>query len=629
MICDRKIVAFCTARIHDTLNYDLLTTLNRQLSGCGVSVFVYNICSDNYWEEDNLAAENKIFGLVDFDVIDALIVMDEQIKSRTITDGLVKKANEHGKPVLIVNGTRDGTSSISFDYKKGFELVVRHVIEGHGIRDVMFMGGVPGNPFSDERERVFKKVLRENNIPFKKSMVSYGYFFAEATHDAVEKIICSGKIPKAIVCANDIMAISTVQMLQRFDMDLAESVIVTGFDGIDEIYFSSPQITSVKCNYIKLAKDMAELVRKMVSGKRIPKKSLVMPELVLAGSCGCAKTNVSPPDYFTKLGHRFFNFPEDAKSVFRVIDRMHLSDNIVDAANSLDRNSIYALSVVINPAYVETLEPMVPSYDGMLLFYDSDSPKPFRPRVFSKKDFEMFIKDFLDTGYPLIFNMLDYTGTPFGYVCFHFGNYNILNYARIPIVVTALRASIGGFASLQFQKHITERLDEAYKIDPLTGLYNRLGFSRVYKPLQEKLEATGGKLTVLLSDLDRLKSINDLYGHSAGDNAIQQVAISLKKSCPPSALCVRFGGDEMMAVIEGDVDAEKIREKIEKYLDDYNAASNLPYKVRSSVGIYRTDGNGSLDFESLVKGADKKLYIEKKMHHEKHKFSGLQHEDHR
>ena len=51
VIANRKIVAFCTARIHDTLNYDLLTTLNKQLNGTDTSIFVYNICSDNFWSE--------------------------------------------------------------------------------------------------------------------------------------------------------------------------------------------------------------------------------------------------------------------------------------------------------------------------------------------------------------------------------------------------------------------------------------------------------------------------------------------------------------------------------------------------------------------------------------------------
>ena len=626
VIANRKIVAFCTARIHDTLNYDLLTTLNKQLNGTDTSIFVYNICSDNFWSEKIEFTECAVYNLIDYDIVDAIIIMDEQIKSRYITESIIKKAREHGKPVILVNGKYEGVPSIGFDFKYGFEAITRHVIEHHKARDVIFIGGIPGNSFSDEREKIFRKVLKENGVPFKDGMITYGYFFAEATQDAVEKIILSGHIPEAIICANDVMAISAEQMIQKFDIDLAEKIIVTGFDGLDEIYFSTPQITSVKCNHITLAIELSVLTKKMLAGKKIAQKTLIKPELFIAASCGCVKETIPPPDYFSKLSNRFFNFPEDTKAVFRVIEKMQTAENIDDASNSLTYFPFHALTVVINKSYVSRMNTIgktkkkgEKTFDNnVILFYDTDGKKPFEPKPFEKSKIIENLEVHLKNGYPLIFNELDYAGVPFGYVCFHFGNYGIINYARIPTLVTALRTSIGGFAAIQYQKQIVEQLDRTYQFDMLTGLYNRVGFSRKYKPLKEKLESNGGKLTVILSDLDRLKKINDLYGHSAGDNAILQTANSLKRACPQSALCVRFGGDEILAVIEGDADTDAIKEKIEKYLESYNAKSKLPYKIRSSIGTFKTDGKSDIDFETLIKGADKSLYTEKERHHAEH-----------
>ena len=615
MLGDRKIVAFCTARIHDTLNFDLLKTLNRQLTEKGVSIFVYNICSDNYWSSI-VSPESNVFKRIDYETIDSMVILDEQIKSRQITDTLVENARKHGIPVLIINGTHKHSPSICFDYKYGFELITRHVIEFHRARDVIFMGGIPGNPFSDDREETFKKVLKENGIPFKKEMVTYGYFYAEATQDAVERIILSGHIPEAIICANDIMAINTEQIIQKFDPDLADKIIITGYDGLDEIYFSFPQITSIKCNNVSIALEAAKLIELQLNGKPIPRETLIKPDLVIAGSCGCKTETIPIPDYFTKMSHRFFNFPEDTKAVFRIIERMQTAETIEEASNALARSSIYALSVVLSRSYIESDNAAVTDGDeDLIAFYDTDSESPFEPYPISAKQMIPNLEMHLNNGYPLIFNELDYGGISFGYVCFHFGTYNILNYARIPMLVTALRTSIGGYANLQYQKRIVKQLDETYKLDALTGLYNRLGFNKMYRPLQEKIRETGGTITVLISDLDRLKSINDMYGHSAGDNAVHQVAKALKNSCPTSALCVRFGGDEMLAVIEGDVDAEEIKKKIDGYLNEYNGKSNLPYTISTSIGIFKTDGKKDTDFETLIKGADKSLYREKKKHH--------------
>ncbi len=629
MIGNRKIVSLCTARLHEPQNFNFITTMNKRLADENISILAFNITTDCDWDENMDVAECNIYDLIDYEISDVIVIMDEQIKSRNISLKIIERAKKYNKPVIIINGKYDDCHSISFDYLHGFELITRHVIEHHKARDVIFMGGIPGNPFSDERERIFKKVLKDNGIPFKKNMVAYGYFWAGATQDAMQDIILSGHIPEAIICANDIMAINVEIMLQKFGINVPEKVIVTGFDGIDEIYLSSIQISSVLCNHTSVANTVAQNIIQMLSGKKVPKKILIKPELILAGSCGCNPEYIDPPSHYSKLYDHYLTFPEITKNVFRNIEKMQASTSLAAASNSMDKTLLHSMTVAINPSLMTSPGAVshrdsqdYPFEREMILFYDSGArdsiKKPTKPEPFQRKSLVPNIDRLLENGYPLIFNELDSIDSPIGYVCFHFEQYNLKHYSRIPIIVTALRTSIGGFAGMQYQRLLVEQLDASYKLDSLTGLYNRQGFNRKFKQMQNRLKKSGANLTVILSDLDRLKKINDVYGHAAGDNAIKQIAASLIKSCPPKALCVRFGGDEMMAVIEGDVDADEIKAKIEKYQHDYNEKSNLPYKVRSSIGIFRTNGSGDIDFETLVKQADKSLYDEKVRHHQEH-----------
>lgn len=621
MIGNRKIVALCTARLHDSQNYDFIATLNKLLAGHDFSIFAYNICSDFYWHDDQITSDANVYELIDYELTDIIVIYDEQIKSRTVAERIIKKAKDYNKPVIVVDGIYEDAYSLRFDYDSGFEEMVRHVVEFHKIRDIVFLGGVPGNPFSDAREEIFKKVLNENQIPIEKDMISYGYFWDGGAQDATQNIILSGHIPEAIICVNDVTAINVELVIQKFDVDLANKIIVTGFDGLDEVYFSTPQISTVKCNKTTMAEQCALMVKKILSNIPVEKDTLVKLELFLAGSCGCHKDYISPPYYFTKLSNRFFNFPDQTRGIFRVIEKMQNTESLVDASNVLDRDTIHSLTVAINQTYIDKpkksrAKKNSPAFDNdMLLFYESDAPKPFTPRTFKLKEIIPNIEKHLKNGFPLIFNELNYAGSTFGYACFHFGSLNILNYAQLPIWTTALKSSIGGFTNLLHQRRLMEQLDDSYKYDNLTGIYNRQEFSKQFKILHDKLKKTGGKLTVLLSDLDKLKQINDQFGHSAGDNAIKQAAAALKKSCPPRALCVRFGGDEMLAVIEGDVDTDDIKKKIDQYLKSYNQKKNLPYKIRSSVGVFKTYGSADIDFENLVKQADKSLYEEKKIHH--------------
>ena len=111
----------------------------------------------------------------------------------------------------------------------------------------------------------------------------------------------------------------------------------------------------------------------------------------------------------------------------------------------------------------------------------------------------------------------------------------------------------------------------------MTGILNRLGFE---KRLDELVANIGNnKFTAVMSDLDGLKYINDTFGHIAGDKAIQIVAKALVAACPDNALCVRFGGDEMLAVMEGDCKSDDIRAAFQRYLDDFNNRHEVPFTV--------------------------------------------------
>ena len=73
-----------------------------------------------------------------------------------------------------------------------------------------------------------------------------------------------------------------------------------------------------------------------------------------------------------------------------------------------------------------------------------------------------------------------------------------------------------------------------------------------------------------MADLDGLKAINDGYGHESGDIAIAAVANALKSACPAGTLCMRYGGDEMIAFIQNTCDIKKITADIDRYLMHFN-----------------------------------------------------------
>ena len=219
----------------------------------------------------------------------------------------------------------------------------------------------------------------------------------------------------------------------------------------------------------------------------------------------------------------------------------------------------------------------------------------------------MHLSDILQKKVPLIFFALNFLENPLGFVCFHFNNFDLANYSKMPQTINAMNAAIVSYCNMRYQHYLNTRIEKMYKTDALTGLFNRHGFMREYDRLLEKGTDC---LTMILADLDGLKRINDTYGHGEGDVAIRAVALALKASCPENAICARFGGDEMIAVIGGEYSGD-IKDYITTYLECYSASSGKPYIVSASVGIYKAAPEEAGNFEELLKKSDKLMYIDK------------------
>ena len=142
------------------------------------------------------------------------------------------------------------------------------------------------------------------------------------------------------------------------------------------------------------------------------------------------------------------------------------------------------------------------------------------------------------------------------------------------------------------------------KLDYLTGL---LGREQGEKEITESLRNGSG--CVMIMDLDNFKSINEKYGHLAGDYVLKLVADVLKDVSEQDIVC-RMGGDEFLYYIEGITRQEEAVEKIEHILEVYKEKQKeieLLQQIEFSIGVSLFGSDGS-DFAELARKADKALY---------------------
>ncbi|MFL6796918.1 MAG: PleD family two-component system response regulator [Xanthobacteraceae bacterium] len=172
------------------------------------------------------------------------------------------------------------------------------------------------------------------------------------------------------------------------------------------------------------------------------------------------------------------------------------------------------------------------------------------------------------------------------------------------------------------RKRYTDRLRDNVQIsiemavtDALTGLYNRRYMETHVAALVHQASSRGKPLSVLVLDIDYFKSINDAYGHDAGDDVLREFAVRIRKSIRGIDLACRYGGEEFVVVMpEADlavasVVAERLRRSIatEPFLMQQGSRA---VEVTISIGMaaLATGENAS----SVLKRADQALYRAKR-----------------
>lgn len=162
-----------------------------------------------------------------------------------------------------------------------------------------------------------------------------------------------------------------------------------------------------------------------------------------------------------------------------------------------------------------------------------------------------------------------------------------------------------------FKKQELESNEEARK-DPLTGLYNRLGFTHRVEQVVSK-EGTIGNHAILFLDMDYFKMVNDNLGHNVGDELLRSVAKILNDTIGDTGIASRHGGDEFAVFIPNTT-----KEDITKLVDELHKQLLFPFKfddesfaITASIGISYWNQDATSLEELLVK-ADKEMYLAKK-----------------
>ncbi len=181
----------------------------------------------------------------------------------------------------------------------------------------------------------------------------------------------------------------------------------------------------------------------------------------------------------------------------------------------------------------------------------------------------------------------------------------------VQVLLALLAATAGGLVIYTVSAH--QRIRDMALHDNLTGLANRHQFSLRGQDLFALAKRSRRHLTLLNIDIDDFKTINDTYGHAAGDAVLIQIADTLRACCRESDLLARMGGDEFLVLLPDtpagpalDAMLDRLRAAIEVVLPD----SAEPIRLRISIGV-ATCSDSTPTLDALLRQADAAMYRHK------------------
>lgn len=280
------------------------------------------------------------------------------------------------------------------------------------------------------------------------------------------------------------------------------------------------------------------------------------------------------------LVNKTYGSPDDFGTMYICLcDESERQDNMVEMAPNFTENMI--LSAIITRGRVEVCEERYKRKDIL--------PEKYMAKKTQTYIFSLHCKD----------------------VCYGYVVLKINDIKKINHLIKALMFSIGNALDRirMFSENKTiQQLKEQSYIDELTRISNRRFMEHFIHKLYERLQRTGEAFCVMSIDLDRLKYINDTFGHLEGDNAIKGIAKILDEIKPQHGMAARTGGDEFMLLFpsEKEQEAERYVERIYYLIRKYNKSSDKPYELSASIGFeYCREG---MDLLVCMHEADKKMY---------------------
>lgn len=559
-----------------------------------------------------------------YENLDGIILLPDTM----FVEGFEKKIRENiGKysscPVVSVRQRIDEYNNVLIDDNSVLDDIIHHFIKDHGFSKINMLTGPEDNPVSIQRLDSYKRILKEYNLPVENDRIYFGDFWKLAAYDAVKLWLSDpDRIPEAIICGNDFMAISVCNALTSRGYRVPNDMAVSGCDNIVIAEDFSPSMTTVAMPVFEMGIEAVNKIHKQNEGIAQKKDSYLKSLSHFRESCGCHRRG----------------------DPFDVIGRRNLIINEVEAKDKAISNNAYMSIDLTGVSVLDALDKKLSSYtylnDGFSSFYmclnkgwdvyineDDTDPSVITDEIvmevgikngewLQKVEFdknEMLPPAYMD-GTPqfFYFNMLHHQEKCYGYTAISFHEKQAYKPSYQGWLINVCNA-LENIKTHSEMNRLLYKLEDMSIKDEMTGLCNRRALNELGQKYLMQSREKKIRLMAFSADMDNLKYINDNFGHANGDIAIKVVADALMAASKDDELCIRMGGDEFTVIgLEyNDMKLKRFVKAFDDFIRKFNTDGIYGFPVKVSYGYSITMPNEHTELEDCISIADSRMYQQK------------------
>ena len=615
----RKKIAVLMASIDREYQQDFASALASAGLKNGMDICIFNSQGHmNVAISTSEIGESKIYDLPDLEEFDGIISMPATMGS----DLAIKKVYEvlkplKGKPHVSIDVPQDGAVTIQFNDRISMEELTEHLISEHGAREIAFVSGPLNSPVAAERVEACRNVLKRHDLRLDDRLVFDGQWTRVGGKNAAEQLLdLGGELPDAIMCGNDDMALSVIECLTDHGICVPKDIAVTGFDALREAIMRG--LTTICRPIDRSARKAIEILSSWIDGEEPAEKTVVLSTIPIFGdSCGCTQSLEHIHEKLRALGSERWNMETTLTRVSMfsgtmvgVGDEQEARERIREFVKSWGISEFY---LCVDPSIcrdTETVGDGAYYPDEMLLLYGVRKEKEYGLIPFSKIDLTPALQEMRKNATCLVLCPLYYRERSLGYVAMNLGSGT--GSALYPVLMLLN----GALMSLYLQtsiKHSAAMIERMAIQDIMTGMLNRRGYMERAPVLLEEARK-GGKVFALLSaDMNRMKIINDQYGHLMGDEAICRMGRALQCLAQYGMTPVHISGDEFLAygITDNPDEAQKMIAYVNEELNRINHEEPWICDISASFGVYAAIPGEQDNIDTFMTMADRLMYEDK------------------